>query len=414
MPITHPAIAALTAADAHRLLHVQRHAVVLLDTESPADLIADQGRAIIYQGALYVRDDADTVSVHDGVWTLVSNDGVRFKRDRLAGPSLGFYQALDKDLIAPPLSPAFGDHYLVPSGATGAWAGWDNDLAVYTSWGWQRIAAASGAVAWVADEAAYYHRAGGGSWTNGFGPFSTTPASVRPIALMMPLGVAVENETTVTPPAATDGVAYIAGVGATGAWAGRDGDVAIGNGGGWEFLTPADGDIVWNKASAKFRRRATTAWQDAIVPGQTVQHSWATPSDSSQIFLGSSHGFGASNTTAPSTANGAAITSLGLSGKTAGNELKIEYQALLELTAGSLPAYVWLALFIENSSSALHWTYETLAAGQTVFRGAIDWTISLPDALAHTFTVRAGVDTGVTTATLSIKRQRFLLTEVTS
>ena len=38
---------------------------------------------------------------------------------------------LDRELAAPPASPADGDRYIVASGATGAWAGWDGSIAYW-------------------------------------------------------------------------------------------------------------------------------------------------------------------------------------------------------------------------------------------------------------------------------------------
>lgn len=35
-----------------------------------------------------------------------------------------------RDLTAPPESPADGERYLVPSSATGAWASWENAIAL--------------------------------------------------------------------------------------------------------------------------------------------------------------------------------------------------------------------------------------------------------------------------------------------
>jgi len=39
---------------------------------------------------------------------------------------------LDRDLTAPPGTPADGDRYVVASGATGDWAGWDLNIALWT------------------------------------------------------------------------------------------------------------------------------------------------------------------------------------------------------------------------------------------------------------------------------------------
>lgn len=71
---------------------------------------------------------------------------------------------LDKDLTSPPAA-VDGDAYIVASGASGAWAGWENSVAYYSG-GWLRIEPRAGAMAYVADEDAYYKYSDGspGSW----------------------------------------------------------------------------------------------------------------------------------------------------------------------------------------------------------------------------------------------------------
>jgi len=59
---------------------------------------------------------------------------------------------LDRDLIAPPGSPADGDRYIVASGATGAWAGWDLNVALWADGTWLRLPPRTGWRAWVEDE----------------------------------------------------------------------------------------------------------------------------------------------------------------------------------------------------------------------------------------------------------------------
>jgi hypothetical protein len=60
---------------------------------------------------------------------------------------------LDRDLTAPPGSPADGDRYIVASGATGDWAGWDGDVALFTDGAWLRLPPRAGWLVWVQDEA---------------------------------------------------------------------------------------------------------------------------------------------------------------------------------------------------------------------------------------------------------------------
>ena len=61
--------------------------------------------------------------------------------------------ALDRDLTAPPGSPADGDRYIVASSATGDWAGWDLNIALWTDGAWLRLPPRTGWRTWVEDEA---------------------------------------------------------------------------------------------------------------------------------------------------------------------------------------------------------------------------------------------------------------------
>lgn len=71
---------------------------------------------------------------------------------------------LDQDLSAPPAA-VDGDAYIVASGGSGAWAGWDSSVAYYSG-GWLRIEPRVGMMAYVIDEDTYYQYTGGspGSW----------------------------------------------------------------------------------------------------------------------------------------------------------------------------------------------------------------------------------------------------------
>lgn len=63
---------------------------------------------------------------------------------------------LDKDLATPPGSPTDGDRYIVPSGATGAWAGQTNKIAVRIVGTWEFYTPSEGWTAWTADENLHY------------------------------------------------------------------------------------------------------------------------------------------------------------------------------------------------------------------------------------------------------------------
>lgn len=59
---------------------------------------------------------------------------------------------IDRDLSAPPGAPAEGARYIVAAGSTGAWAGHDNEIAVWQDSAWMFLVPKEGWLAWVADE----------------------------------------------------------------------------------------------------------------------------------------------------------------------------------------------------------------------------------------------------------------------
>jgi len=72
---------------------------------------------------------------------------------------------LDRTRTAPPASPADGDRHLVASGATGLWAGWDLNVALWVDGVWLRLVPRPGWLVWVADEGAFLVWSGS-SWVS--------------------------------------------------------------------------------------------------------------------------------------------------------------------------------------------------------------------------------------------------------
>jgi len=84
---------------------------------------------------------------------------------------------LDRDLAAPPGSPAEGARYIVAAGATGAWSGWSGDVALWSDGAWLRLPARTGWRVWVEDEGLLLVYDGAG-WVG------TTPATLQNLALL--------------------------------------------------------------------------------------------------------------------------------------------------------------------------------------------------------------------------------------
>ncbi|MFC3117639.1 DUF2793 domain-containing protein [Jhaorihella thermophila] len=67
----------------------------------------------------------------------------------------------DRDLAAPPANPTEGERYIVATGATGGWAGWDGDVALFSGGAWLRLSPQPGWRVWIEDEATLLVRSGG-------------------------------------------------------------------------------------------------------------------------------------------------------------------------------------------------------------------------------------------------------------
>ena len=92
-------------------------------------------------------------------------------------------------------------------------------------------------------------------------------------AVCQPVVAAVAPATVPTAPA--PGTCWIVGNGATGAWAGHDGALAMWTAGGWRFVAAFDGMTVWCVATATIVRRTGGNWTSgpviaAPVGGTTV------------------------------------------------------------------------------------------------------------------------------------------------
>ncbi len=219
--------------------------LVLQSTYDVTNLMAGTCVCIIYAGRVFYYDATDTTSAHDGLATLVSAEGRRYKTETVTNFR---NTVLDKDTATPPTAPSLGDSYLIPAAPTGVWATKTKNIAVYTLRGWVFVAPFVGMQVYVQDEDAYYRYTNAATWVAGLGSASLSGASLFRSALQIPFNLSVENDTTNAPPTVVNGTAYIIGPSPTGAWAGLAGKIVIGESGAWAVYTPVEGTAVFNKA----------------------------------------------------------------------------------------------------------------------------------------------------------------------
>jgi hypothetical protein len=94
---------------------------------------------------------------------------------------------LDKDLAAPPGSPAEGDAYIVAAAPTGAWTGQAGKVAAWQDGAWAFYTPREGWLAWVADENTIYAY-DGSAWAIGVALWgiNATPDTTNRLALSSP------------------------------------------------------------------------------------------------------------------------------------------------------------------------------------------------------------------------------------
>ena len=155
---------------------------------------------------------------------------------------------------APPASPAQGDAYLVPTGATGVWAANAGRIAEWIDGAWSYTTPVDGHGVCLPD-GRVFERIGGAyteflasrSWVN-----SRTVASTKLNRLPW---LPVTSMTTTAPPASpAQGATYLIPAGATGAWSSNVGRIAEWIDGAWSYTTPVDGHAVCAPNGAVFIR----------------------------------------------------------------------------------------------------------------------------------------------------------------
>lgn len=81
------------------------------------------------------------------------------------------------------------------------------------------------------------------------------------------LQAAVEDAPLAVPPVLPlEGRCWIVGEAATGIWAGRERQFAAWTGGGWRYIVPRDGMLVWNKIDGYWIHFRDGQWSDGVLP----------------------------------------------------------------------------------------------------------------------------------------------------
>lgn len=103
---------------------------------------------------------------------------------------------IDKDLTAPPGSPAVGDVYIIAASATGLWAGHDQQVAYWNGINWDFTVPSEGYTLYVIDEDVRY-TFNGTTWDNSAGTGVTSVNDhTGVVTVLVPIVIACSDETT--------------------------------------------------------------------------------------------------------------------------------------------------------------------------------------------------------------------------
>lgn len=81
----------------------------------------------------------------------------------------------------------------------------------------------------------------------------------------------VEGAALATPPSGPNtGQCWLVASGATGAWADADDSLACWTAGGWRFIAPVPGMIVWDRAAGRWIHWSGSAWIEDAWPVATL------------------------------------------------------------------------------------------------------------------------------------------------
>ncbi|MBG1232967.1 DUF2793 domain-containing protein [Aestuariivirga litoralis] len=397
----------------------KRGIYVVADGENPTGLTPGNVLYLAFTGRIFRYDATDSLTAHDGTTCIVTADGKRFKADNYGGSQKRFWNTKSKTLTAPPGSPALGDHYVVATGGTGAWAGKDKYVAVYTARGWVFLAPNPyDIIVNDADSTTYYYTTGG-AWSSGF-PFTTVADnSVSPIKLKyLRFGLKIINQTTnATPGSPADGNAYVVGPTPTGAF-GTIGarNIAIYEGSAWVGYAAYDGATVFdgNLGVQITYRSATSVWTSASSYSQLNIGS-LTAADTTVTRSGL---YTYSATTAPTSAASVAMTgaSIAHAAKKASAKLEITV-AMGDISRASTTALNYtLGLFVDGAASATDWVSLGNLPLANPGPGTLNQTfyVDAPaDTASHTYSLRIAFDTaGAGSNTVTYGRVRMTVKEL--
>lgn len=392
----------------------REHAWVCPNGFDVTDFVPGLTRVIVFAGRVFARDDADTTTPHDGLTTLVTQGGVRFKADGFgSGPIIRRYAVISR-LSAPPGSPAVGDAHIVTAPGTGAFATHVNKVATWTAAGWRFVVPRVYDEAHVSAEALIYHFNASSVWTQGSPAIVIADNSLLFTKLKHGLGLAVENQTTNTPPVSpSDGVAYIIGGSPTGAWAGHAFKIAYREAGAWLIVSPQIGWQVYDKNITAGVVYAAAGWVSLVAGYSAATSIFTAASLSGSMPISGNYSY--LPTTAPTTAsnNTDDPAILTYAAKRSGAVLEVHYNCSMPAVTGGANMGMTIGLQVDSSAAMTDWNVLN-NSGSTSLPGisaAATFFVTTSDTLAHDYRIRFFPFNTSSSPNFNFSRRRLIIRE---
>ena len=178
----------------------------------------------------------------------------------------GFHPSVkDRDLATPPGTPAAGDTYIVAAAATGAWAGKETQVALWDGAAWVFGVPRTGWTA-VIEGKGVISTFSAGAWSAGIA-IAGYAAMQSDLLEIQQFGfhLSVKDRDLATPPGTpTAGDTYIVAAAATGAWVGKETQVALWDSAAWVFAVPRTGWLAHIEDEQKLTVFRAGAWSAGI------------------------------------------------------------------------------------------------------------------------------------------------------
>ncbi|WP_137132757.1 phage tail protein [Rhizobium sp. FY34] len=197
---------------------------------------------IRYEFQIVIGENANVTLLVDPSILLASREWVMSRKIPMAQMMRTPWLAVNSMTVtAPPASPAQGDAYLVPAGATGAWAANIGRIAEWSGTAWSYAVPTDGHGIGLPDGRIFERI--GGAYVEFLASRDWVNTRITAVTKLNRLPWLAVNSMTVTAPPASpaQGDTYLVPAGATGAWAANIGRIAEWSGTAWSYAVPTDG-----------------------------------------------------------------------------------------------------------------------------------------------------------------------------